>query len=1273
MTRKVLFTLSLLGWLYVAGCGGGSSGGTKSPTITSISVTCAPASIQTNQTSQCSATVSGTGGFSSTVTWSATGGAVTPSGVFTPSAAGSATVTATSTEDSTKKGSATVTVTAPKTTPTVNVTVPYPSISTAQALPVTVVVSGKSGMSTPSGSVILTSGSYTSTMTTLTGGSVIISIAGGSLAAGSDTITASYAPDSLGSSTYNPATGTSSPLKVVTAPTCNSTLLGDVNGDGVLTDADANMILDWESGAIPVLTCPALADANEDGVINGWDAGAIEEHVAGTSRHLLISLEGGLPGKIYVGGIVTIAASEDFFPFYVKSGTVRVQSATTGYDSGNQNLNFQIDGRSLYWHWPTAGLQQASDYQVSVSLNQIENVTASASTKLAERPRTARHPLPSRAPPLLRCALLNLYFSPKPSMPQHHLQVSHSLLCAPGLMTPIRRRSPSSFGLGWKHSFDIRLNEFTDGSIAFIAPGGVDRVFTSSAGGVYTASPGDHGVLSVVAAGGFQLREKNGFLYIFNSNLLLSSVQDRNGNTITCGYDSSNNLISLTHSSGAAFQLQYNAQGLISVLTDQNGRQTQYVYDSIGPHLTNVTAPDGRVTSFSYFDGVATAVNDRLQQVSFPDGTDFSIAYSSNGQVASTQMDGGASELTYTYPANGQTDITDAGGGVTSILVTQNLEPVQITDPLGNVTAYQYDGSFNLIGTTDPLKRTQTFSYSSNGNLITAVDAAGNQTSMTYDPVFNQLTSFHDSRGNVTTFVRDTHGNVTSQSYPDGSSQSYAYVASGLPGSHTDAKGQRTSFTYSASGQLASVTYPDNTSANYAYDAEGNLTSATDQTGTIALTYDSGNRLVNKTYPGARTLQYKYDAGGRRIQMTDADGMATNYTYDSAGRLSQILNSANQAIASYQYDAVSRVTQKTLANGAYTQYAYDLASRVQKITNDAPSGSVLSSFAYTYDAGGNVLTKNTVEGLESYKYDVLGQLTNVTYPTGTTAQYSYDTAGNRISSTENGVPSSYITNNLNQYQSVGSTKFTYDLNRNMTGQSPAPANVPSSLIYDFNNRLTQAQTSAGTVYYTYNALGEQSSRTDSTGTVQYLWDGLELETEQTTGYQTVAKYTWGSALDEAVSMSRKGNNYYYTQDALRSVSDLLSAGGSPLEHYTYSALGTPSGATALGNPWMFTGARFDPETSLYSLRARWYSPALGRFSRPDPAGQEAESNEYSYADNSPISHSTRWASILSQSAFLFLNGSSISESSGATINRLVSGDSEYSPRLPACPRWASIL
>ncbi|MGA9670577.1 MAG: TIGR03118 family protein, partial [Terracidiphilus sp.] len=101
-------------------------------------------------------------------------------------------------------------------TPTVVVTPSTSAITTAQALSVAIAVSGGGGNPTPTGSVTLTSGTYMSAATTLSSGAATISIPAGSLATGTDTLTASYTPDAASSSTYNSSNGSNSVI-VMTA------------------------------------------------------------------------------------------------------------------------------------------------------------------------------------------------------------------------------------------------------------------------------------------------------------------------------------------------------------------------------------------------------------------------------------------------------------------------------------------------------------------------------------------------------------------------------------------------------------------------------------------------------------------------------------------------------------------------------------------------------------------------------------------------------------------------------------------------------------------------------------------------------------------------------------------------------------------------------------------------------------------------------------------------------------------------------------------------
>ncbi|HEX3661629.1 MAG TPA: alkaline phosphatase family protein [Acidobacteriaceae bacterium] len=112
---STLAASALLTSVLACGSNTGSAPTKPSPpaasTITSVSVACNPATIDVSTTSQCTATVSGAGSYSSSVTWSASTGTIDSNGLFTaPSAATTATVTAASTQDTSQSGKATVTV-----------------------------------------------------------------------------------------------------------------------------------------------------------------------------------------------------------------------------------------------------------------------------------------------------------------------------------------------------------------------------------------------------------------------------------------------------------------------------------------------------------------------------------------------------------------------------------------------------------------------------------------------------------------------------------------------------------------------------------------------------------------------------------------------------------------------------------------------------------------------------------------------------------------------------------------------------------------------------------------------------------------------------------------------------------------------------------------------------------------------------------------------------------------------------------------------------------
>jgi hypothetical protein len=115
---------------------------------------------------------------------------------------------ASSTAYSTSSGTAPVTVSGPV-APAVTVTPSPTTVTTAQVLSVTVAVAASPGGATPTGSVVLTSGTYSSAATTLSNGSATISVPAG-LPAGTDSLKATYTPDSASSAAYLTSSGTAS-------------------------------------------------------------------------------------------------------------------------------------------------------------------------------------------------------------------------------------------------------------------------------------------------------------------------------------------------------------------------------------------------------------------------------------------------------------------------------------------------------------------------------------------------------------------------------------------------------------------------------------------------------------------------------------------------------------------------------------------------------------------------------------------------------------------------------------------------------------------------------------------------------------------------------------------------------------------------------------------------------------------------------------------------------------------------------------------------------
>jgi RHS repeat-associated protein len=411
---------------------------------------------------------------------------------------------------------------------------------------------------------------------------------------------------------------------------------------------------------------------------------------------------------------------------------------------------------------------------------------------------------------------------------------------------------------------------------------------------------------------------------------------------------------------------------------------------------------------------------------------------------------------------------------------------------------------------------------------------------------------------------------------------------------------------------------------NYTYDGVGNRTSMIDSAGTTSYNYDYLNRLTSVTDPNNKTISCQYDRNGNRTQLTDPNGGITAYAYDEDNRLIDV--NASTASTTYQYDSLGRLTRANYPNGTYTQYSYNPQRNwLTTLVNKNSSGTVLSSFSYTYDYVGNRLSVTEANSSAvSYGYDNIYQLTSETR-TGTNSYsitYHYDDIGNRTQMVKNGATTNYTYNNDNQLttETTGSATVTYsyDLNGNLVSKTAGSNTTTCS--WDWGNRLLSVSEPGGNTAYEYNGDGVRISKTQSGVKTKYINDvafGLTQVIMETNNAGIVqATYTYGRDL---ISMNRADANSYYLYDGLGSVKQMTDSNEAVVASYTYNSFGNVIASSGtIENNYKFTGEQFDSSSGLLYLRARYYDSRVGRFISRDSIGYQGGINLYTYVRNNPV-------------------------------------------------------
>ena len=529
-----------------------------------------------------------------------------------------------------------------------------------------------------------------------------------------------------------------------------------------------------------------------------------------------------------------------------------------------------------------------------------------------------------------------------------------------------------------------------------------------------------------------------------------------------------------------------------------------------------------------------------------------------------------------------------------------------------------------------------TFSYDKAGNLTERKNDTGILEQRTYN-LNNMPVTITNANGGTTAFVYNRNGEIVKKIAPK------AYVAGTMQGEKYD---------YDHSGRVTKITRPDGkTARTMRYNAYGELEVVRDACGNgIDLIYDFAGRRAQVNTTGQASQQYRYDVMGHVTAVTDGTGVTTEYELDSWGRICSI-HKADQSMEHYEYDyagnvtaaidgennrtcfaynAMNKLMTRTDAEGRQEHWEYDEEGNVSAYTDrngitihysynmygsmtrryEEQSGmhEMLQQNHYTYDGNGNMLSKQTMSGLTTYCYDVMGMLTGVSSPEYE-EHYAYDHAGNRISRIMGELETRYSYDACNRLKSITQQhedhtqsvrECRYDSNGNMLSDGE------NEYTYDVLNRNIKTITSDGnTQINRYDAEQLRYEMEENGRLTSFIYGKdrqVEIEENETEG---IKRHIRGYDLISCDSTAARCY-YHYVSDEHGSVVYLIKDRETDeeqdriLNRYGYDAFGNPTLCEEkVQNRFRYCGEQYDSITGQYYLRARYYNPVIGRFLQED--------------------------------------------------------------------------
>jgi RHS repeat-associated protein len=274
---------------------------------------------------------------------------------------------------------------------------------------------------------------------------------------------------------------------------------------------------------------------------------------------------------------------------------------------------------------------------------------------------------------------------------------------------------------------------------------------------------------------------------------------------------------------------------------------------------------------------------------------------------------------------------------------------------------------------------------------------------------------------------------------------------------------------------------------------------------------------------------------------------------------------------------------------------------------------------------------NLTGAVTKYTYDKAGRLTKAIVTGGPyqdTYTYTYDARGNRLTASGGTTPQNFSVNAANQISSGG---YTYDGAGNLTED-------PNGT-YDYNGaeQMTSVTKGGATYNYTYAGASQNEvlSQTTPDGTYNITYGRTDAH-----GQPIIEQYKKDSATayvehdpvtGEALMLrTSSGMQSLYVYDGTGNPAALITSASYRAFAYEYDPYGAPTitansgGLGTSQNPYMFKAGIQDRVTGWVKFGARWYSPALGRWTQHDTLDaplDPANANRYAFAANDPINNS----------------------------------------------------